>query len=289
MSKKERAGYHFKGEVRSMPKKFTNWVDRNAERIKSAKSLPYFIKDNYVGGNIERGLRINYDTEYGSLRSNLGLSYSIDKNDELCSYTADISKVRDNALKTAQSLGIELKEPMTFYEADNAHANPKYNWYNNIFNDNAYRKNCVITADVFELRLRGIDVSAVGVDKNHPLATRYYKQGELSSIWIDPKTKQRAKVEFVRGHSLDKLEKAMSNTMASAGRYKVGVRMKGGMGHAFTAINDGTGTIRYYDAQSNELDYSDWKNDIDLNKDVQIVRIDDKIIDINTVRQIASF
>lgn len=57
----------------------------------------------------------------------------------------------------------------------------------------------------------------------------------------------------------------------------------------FTAINDGTGTIRYYDAQSNELDYSGWKNDIDLNKDVQIVRIDDKIIDINTVRKFASF
>ena len=46
MSKEERAGYHFKGEVRSMPKIFTDWVDRNAERIKSAKSLPYFIKDN---------------------------------------------------------------------------------------------------------------------------------------------------------------------------------------------------------------------------------------------------
>ncbi len=90
MSKEERAGYHFKGEVRSMPKKFTDWVDRNAERIKSAKSQPYFIKDNYVGGNIERGLRIDYDTEYVSLRSNIGLSYSIDKNDELCSYTADI-------------------------------------------------------------------------------------------------------------------------------------------------------------------------------------------------------
>lgn len=46
MGKEERAGYHFKGEVRSMPKKFTDWVDRNAERIKSAKSLPYFYRDN---------------------------------------------------------------------------------------------------------------------------------------------------------------------------------------------------------------------------------------------------
>ena len=57
MSREERAGYHFKGEVRSMPKKFTDWVDRNAERIKSAKSLPYFIKDNFKNGDPAKGLR----------------------------------------------------------------------------------------------------------------------------------------------------------------------------------------------------------------------------------------
>ena len=57
MSKEERAGYHFKGEVRSMPKKFTDWVDRNAERIKSAKSLPYFIKDNFKDGDPRKGLQ----------------------------------------------------------------------------------------------------------------------------------------------------------------------------------------------------------------------------------------
>ena len=60
MSKEERAGYHFKGEVRSMPKKFTDWVDRNAERIKSAKSLPYFIKDNFLSGDIAKGLAFSY-------------------------------------------------------------------------------------------------------------------------------------------------------------------------------------------------------------------------------------
>ena len=60
MSKEERAGYHFKGEVRSMPKKFTDWVDRNAERIKSAKSLPYFIKDNFLSGDIAKGLTFSY-------------------------------------------------------------------------------------------------------------------------------------------------------------------------------------------------------------------------------------
>lgn len=57
MSKEERDGYHFKGEVRSMPKKFTDWVDRNAERIKSAKSLPYFIKDNFKDGDPAKELR----------------------------------------------------------------------------------------------------------------------------------------------------------------------------------------------------------------------------------------
>ena len=37
--------------------KFTDWVERNAERIKSAKSLLYFIKDNFKDGVPAKGLR----------------------------------------------------------------------------------------------------------------------------------------------------------------------------------------------------------------------------------------
>ncbi len=51
------SGYKFSGEVTQMPKQFNEWVKANEKRIKSAKSLPYFIRDNYVGGDISKGLK----------------------------------------------------------------------------------------------------------------------------------------------------------------------------------------------------------------------------------------
>ena len=50
------SGYKFSGEVTQMPKQFNEWIDNNKERIATAKSLPYFIRDNYIGGDISKGL-----------------------------------------------------------------------------------------------------------------------------------------------------------------------------------------------------------------------------------------
>ena len=50
------SNYKFSGEVTSMPKQFNEWIKNNEERIKSAKSLPYFIRDNFVGGDISKGM-----------------------------------------------------------------------------------------------------------------------------------------------------------------------------------------------------------------------------------------
>ena len=42
-------------EVKTMPKVFETWMERNQERIASAKSLPYFIKDNFKDGDPLQG------------------------------------------------------------------------------------------------------------------------------------------------------------------------------------------------------------------------------------------
>lgn len=57
MTDEERAKYHFTGEVSDMPKQFTDWMENNAERLENAKNKPYFITDNYVDGDISKGLR----------------------------------------------------------------------------------------------------------------------------------------------------------------------------------------------------------------------------------------
>lgn len=45
--------------VRSMPAGYTNWMANNNERILTAKSIPYFIRDNYKGGDVGKGLRFS--------------------------------------------------------------------------------------------------------------------------------------------------------------------------------------------------------------------------------------
>lgn len=42
-------------EVKTMPKDFETWMERNQERIANAKSLPYFIKDNFKDGDPSQG------------------------------------------------------------------------------------------------------------------------------------------------------------------------------------------------------------------------------------------
>ena len=50
------SGYKFSGEVTQMPKQFNEWVKANEKRIKSAKSLPYFLRDNLskLNGKLNR-------------------------------------------------------------------------------------------------------------------------------------------------------------------------------------------------------------------------------------------
>ena len=42
-------------EIKAMPKDFETWMERNQERIANAKSLPYFIKDNFKDGDPSQG------------------------------------------------------------------------------------------------------------------------------------------------------------------------------------------------------------------------------------------
>ena len=49
--------WKFTGEVKDMPEGWNTWMTANAERIMKAKSLPYFIKDNFTDGDPTKGLR----------------------------------------------------------------------------------------------------------------------------------------------------------------------------------------------------------------------------------------
>lgn len=44
-------------EVKHMPEGYVNWISNNKTRLLSAKSTPYFIRDNYKDGSLTKGLR----------------------------------------------------------------------------------------------------------------------------------------------------------------------------------------------------------------------------------------
>lgn len=51
------SNWKFKGEIDKMPKEFNQWMKDNETRIASAKTMPYFIKDNFKDGDPAKGLR----------------------------------------------------------------------------------------------------------------------------------------------------------------------------------------------------------------------------------------
>jgi len=44
--------------IDSVPEGFTNWINNNAERVAGWKSAPYFIKDNFIDGDVSKRLNI---------------------------------------------------------------------------------------------------------------------------------------------------------------------------------------------------------------------------------------
>lgn len=51
------SAYQFSGKQTKMPEAFTTWMKDNEQRIANAKSMPYFIKDNFKDGDPTKGLR----------------------------------------------------------------------------------------------------------------------------------------------------------------------------------------------------------------------------------------
>lgn len=80
MTDEERAKYHFTGEVRDMPKQFTEWTEKNAQRLENAKNKPYFITDNYVDGDVSKGLRFNVGNKADS--ANIGPTGEVEAKDK---------------------------------------------------------------------------------------------------------------------------------------------------------------------------------------------------------------
>lgn len=130
---------------------------------------------------------------------------------------------------------------MNFKDADNGMAN--------IIGDNDNCQSCVFA---HEMRLRGLNVTAVAYNSDIESAT--YRIGErFQDAFVSAKTGKVIEQTVIRpaknnniGHMISNLEKQMSAT----GRYIIGYNSND-YGHVFVAERFPNGEIVYYDPQKN--------------------------------------
>ena len=116
------------GKIEEPNEYFNKWVEKNQDRIKSAGTLPYWVKDNKKA--VEKAM-----------------APAVDGSDE------------DGLEVVAKAIGVKVGSPMTFADADHMKPNPNYN------RGGMYITNCQSTAVAYELRRRGLDVEAFGNSK----------------------------------------------------------------------------------------------------------------------------
>jgi hypothetical protein len=58
LSGEDISGYQSPNAVTDVPTGLTNWADKNLKRSQGWKQQPYFIRDNFQGGNLEGGLEL---------------------------------------------------------------------------------------------------------------------------------------------------------------------------------------------------------------------------------------
>ena len=278
---------HYHSEITEVPEKFNKWVENNRERIEKAGSLPYFIKDNYVDGNVNKGLR------FIELEKNIGKDKSVD-------IVPSKLQAKNNThdLEIEKNLGVLQGEPMTFEEANELRGNPHFikGSYS------GYTINCQSCVVANELRRRGFDVEAM-MNTKHKDNLPYILSLKTEKAWIDPKTGKMPMIEKVnvaidsgdnwrvvqsierhyRNKLIEQGEKVDFLTVNNPneciyipiGRYHLRFYWKGqNGGHIITFEKLSNGNYRFYDPQNGKLfDFSNYFM-IDYSKPFGFYRVD---------------
>lgn len=237
------------GEVKELPSNFTKWVERNGERIKGAKSLPYFLADN---GKIKGGKYV--PTDFGKTTAKAVKEVA----EEATKEVAEVAKELTPMQQLAKDLGVDEGKPMTHEEADHNHPNPHF------ADDEQYRINCQSCVVAYEMRLRGLSVEAYGSTKG---STSTLLRTNTRAAWVNAEGKPPRLIvcrQAVNGRTVDRLGRvrvtkstesdvinAFMDATSAVGRYHVQWNWKGTRkGHIITMETFKDGTRRFYDPQT---------------------------------------
>lgn len=247
--------YHYKGEVTETPKGFNDWMEKNAERIENAKSVPYFIKDNpeYAVqasgvdieakmGNQEASKDAGAHKYGGGVKNKEAIKDEDSMLDVLFKEDAEhpiklTEDVASNNVEVAATLGIPVpQKTMMHHVANCGNVNPDLNFVGG-------EDNCALCSFTYELRRRGFDVKAKVLMPTDKSSNAWIAGENYKELWthIEHKTAKANNGKTV----IESLNKVTKNV----GRYHLEWDWNAQKGHNIVAIRLQNKQLVLYDAQ----------------------------------------
>lgn len=261
--------------ITSIPKQAEEYINKVAPKVENWKSKPYWIRDNYVDGDVNKGF--------------------IDPNIKPNIIGRPLSAMEKNIVDVESELAIKKGAEMDFDKANALRGNTNYG------NGMQYSINCQSCVVSNELRRRGYDVTAVGnYKKADSIPTKLSYKTEWA--WIDPvtgKTPIKGRAGGVKGYSstgrvmsknIKELEKELGDLIKEEGRYHIDFGWKGQRsGHIITLEKLNNGKVRIYDPQNGKIVlWSDLRKDISLQYGVGVLRVDNLQINADIINGIVT-
>ncbi len=201
--------------------------------------------------------------------------------------------MRANLQEVAKALGVDIAEPMTFFEANVMRGNPNYSV------SEAYRINCQTCVVANELRRRGLNLEALANTKGSWLEKLSQKTNE---IWVDADgnipAKKRIGAEYYsyaclgpdgrrykRGwnktvSNRKQLIAELESSISEDGRYHIdwcwNTQSKYSISGHIITVEKIDGVLRYYDPQNGKViaNFYDYINNIKLDRGINLLRVD---------------
>lgn len=306
LPKEQRKNYVSPNLIKDMPDNYYEYIEKNRDRIERSierGTQPWWISDNYIGGDINSGFAaLQHITVAPSgvvLPGGVsapGAIQQTQRKDGIILGDDDVAKIlqEDRTLYAAEQLknldeiekllGVSRGTSMSWEEANRGAENPLYNM------GGQYTTNCQTATIVHELRRRGFNVTAKGsVDGIEKL----YAQGfDWEERFLTP-SGGKVHVENAKSWATRKGYKTLTKSrfaeyfeenIATDGRYEIYCMWDSAKGkkrsgaHVFMAERK-NGTTVYFDPQTGKSgkDIEDYFANM-YNGFTEIIRVDDKII-----------
>jgi hypothetical protein len=196
-----------------------------------------------------------------------------------------------NPLLPDEIAGVKRGQEMSFDEANHGKPNPNFS------KDRAYRINCQSCVVTYEARLRGFEVKTLPFKKNSKAEKLSY---DSTLAWLDQQTGLKPSLLFDKtANTPKKLLKFIDNIVQKNERYTLEFEWKGRIrsAHIISMYKNVRGELRLYDPQTgkshedvlgyfNQFRYTLTRSGFKIPTPPKILRIDDKMFNLNTVNDI---